>query len=81
VGPIVLALGGGHEFVPAPLLVLFLLLGVVARAALIGVLLPLPLGLQGAEDGSNRLLTGDKVGGNVQQFLGGAGALVPQLMD
>jgi hypothetical protein len=59
-----------------PLLVLFLL-GVAGRAALVGILLPLPLGLQGAEDGSNHLLARGEVGGNVQQLLGGAGALAP----
>jgi hypothetical protein len=54
VGPVVPVVGGGHEVVPTPLLVLFILLGVTARAALVSVLLSVPLGLQGAKDGSNR---------------------------
>jgi hypothetical protein len=49
----------------------FLLFGVATGATLISVLLPLLLAL----------LTGGKVGGNVQEFPSGAWALASYLMD
>jgi hypothetical protein len=53
-----------------------LLFGVTAQATLIGVLLPLLLALGVVEDSPYHLLAGGKVGGIVQEFPGGAWALM-----
>jgi hypothetical protein len=50
-------------------------LGVTARATLISILLPLLLALGVMEDGSHYVLARGKVGGNVQELLGGVWAL------
>jgi hypothetical protein len=60
---------------------LLLLLGVTGGRVLGGVVLPLPLALGIGEDGSNRLLSGGKVGGDVQELARIGGGLATQLMD
>jgi hypothetical protein len=80
-GPRVLALGGSHKGMLARLLSLLFLLGVVARAAFIGVLLLLLLSLGVVENWPYRFLAGSKVGGSVEELPGGAWAVMPQLVD
>ena len=63
----------GHERALAPLLVLPL--DGTVGGAFADVLVPFRLALEAVEDRSNRLLTRDVAGGDVEELLGGSRAL------
>ena len=64
--------GGSHEQALAPLLVL---LNGTIGGTFASVLVPFCLALEAVEDRSNRLLTRDVAGGDVEELLGGSRAL------
>ena len=67
--PATFVVGGRHERVVAPLLLIFLFGGMV-RGAFAGVLVPPHLSVGAIKDGSDRLLSRGVTGGDVQEFLG-----------
>ena len=67
--PATFAVSSGHEWVVAPLPLIFLFGGTVG-GAFAGVLVPPRLCIGAIKDGSDRLLSEGMTGGDVQEFLG-----------
>lgn len=75
-----LMLSSGYEETLTSLLVLLLPVR-VARDALVGALVPLGFPFRAVEDRSHRVLAGRVASGNIQELLGSARALAPELVD